>query len=365
MDGTSNPLHYNNTLDSLFTGPIQQPSVILPPVEPLEPSYTPSVTRFESLREAESDLERMAAERDLLLTRERVLGLELQLAATKRPRVKSRKELSFDGKKLLEPFLLEFRSEATNQGIWGDDAAMGQLLVSSLTGEALTWASSFAELPSGYRDLLELIQKTYRRTGAIRDAQDKLRNLKQLGDGALFNGRFNTLVQQSGYDLHSRHAKELYLDALSHQVRSAHMGRLGVNETLAELQAWAEESISEISRMNAASGVRTTHWIHPTKSDKGNISERASVQVVTDERTCFGCGKKGHVRKDCTSASGDNSTRNGTQGRSGTPYESKCWACGRPGHRQSSCPRFLEWKKREREELEKESNKRVDKTADF
>lgn len=277
--------------------------------------------------------------------KERVLILQRAMDAEKRVKVKSKKVIAFDGKKLLEPFLLEFRGEADIQGLTGDDRAMGQLLIASLTGEALNWAASFKDkLPKGYEALLKLLQETYKRSGACGEAQNKLKVLRQITEGAQFNARFNTLVQQAEYDLHSRQTKELYLEALSLQVRAARVGKEDADETLPQIQQWAESTINALIRINDAKGLRPIHWEHPRQSNQGSRYggvERAEVNMIGEDKSCFKCGKKGHLARDCR---GEGKNEAGKEG------PGKCWACGEAGHQQRHCPRFMEWKKRVRED---------------
>ena len=61
----------------------------------------------------------------------------------------------------------------------------------------------------------------------------------------------------------------------------------------------------------------------PTKGD-ASVGKSAAIGVV-----CYGCGKMGHLRRDCYASGGS--------GPSAHP-PLRCWGCGAVGHRISFCP---------------------------
>jgi hypothetical protein len=90
---------------------------------------------------------------------------------------------------------------------------------------------------------------------------------------------------------------------------------------------------------DAAGCLRGTDGSQPMEVDalKGKGKGKQPISATQQQRTCFNCGRVGHVKADCRSPTAPGKGgRGGGKGGKGEQMQ-KCGKCGRAGHRAADC----------------------------
>jgi hypothetical protein len=261
-----------------------------------EPNQPPTPTAASANPLPSETVQYMAnLQAQLAQARSEVENLKQRMQREKKIPTPSRK---FDGKGDWRDHVFEISKEAILHRITTDERRFGDFLVTSLTGDAARFARALSEkgnLPNTFKEVCEVFEKTYGRSGEETAAEGKLKLLRQMNDGNRFNAQFNILATQAGWDLGTNQTRTRYIGCLSTQVReivtiSPEYSKM----QLSNLQGAVEELITKLAQNHLLKSGKKIYWEFPATTastgkrkadtDKDKSKEVAAMNKESKKR---------------------------------------------------------------------------------
>ncbi|XP_050725002.1 uncharacterized protein LOC127002823 isoform X2 [Eriocheir sinensis] len=251
-----------------------------------------------------------------------------------------RKPAEYDGKVAWEAYVAQFEMLAAAQG-W-DEAEKALQLATALRGPAV---EVLGHLPpaqrASYGSMAEALRRRFGhhlqaevyRARLKKRTRERGETLSQLAQDveALVSRSYPAAPEEMIVVL----ARDFFVDALHDQqlqtyVKQAHPGDLQVALARAlEFEAFLKTT----SGLGAAPQPRRDLRGRKAKVEKKATSRKASPDGFLG--SCWGCGKKGHMRSRCPR---ERRTRS-LDRLSSDAFQPCCKDCGKSGHRSSACPK--------------------------